>query len=337
LMPLLKHVGIDIEEIEGVGKVTAQKLRQHGIYYAEDILSYNVKELAEIVGSEDMAEKIFRNTLKLLEQQEVYKHFITAEELYMLRQSSYKRFTTGVKALDTLLGGGIETKAIYEFVGEFGAGKTNLCHQLSVTVQLPEDKGGLKAKAFYIDTEGTFRPERIMKIAKRFGLDTKEVLKNIFYSRVYNTDHLFMVLSEVRSMIRKENIKLVIVDSIIAHFRAEYPGRENLAERQQRLNMALNILKNIADIDECAVVITNQVLANPGGYFGDAIKPAGGHVLAHASTYRIWLRKSKENIRVAKIFDSPMHPEREVQFKITDEGLVDMSTSEGKESKKGGD
>ncbi|WP_238375015.1 DNA repair and recombination protein RadA [Vulcanisaeta thermophila] len=309
---------IDVEEIEGVGRVTAQKLREAGYNTARDVAFASVKELAEILGSEDRAKQIIAAAQKLIG----LTPFITAYELYEKRRG-IKRISTGVKSLDELLGGGIETKAITEFVGEFGSGKTQICHQLSVMVQLPEDKGGLKAKALYVDTENTFRPERIMQIAKYRGLDPQEALKNILYARAYNSDHQIMIIDESKKMIEKENIGLIIIDSLVAHFRSEYPGRENLAERQQKLNHHIAQLLRIADIYNVAVVVTNQVIAQPDVFFGNPLKPAGGNVIAHGATYRVWLRKGKENVRIAKIFDSPYHPEREVTFRITEEGVVD--------------
>jgi len=313
-----EYAMMDVEEIDGVGRVTAQKLREAGYLTVRDVAFASVKELAEVIGSEDRAYQIIRAAQKLLG----IKPFVTALELYE-RRRNIKKISTGVRSLDELLGGGIETRAITEFVGEFGAGKTQLCHQLAVMVQLPEDKGGLNAKALYIDTEGTFRPERIMQIAKYRGLDPKEALKGILYARAYNSDHQMMIVDEARKIIDKENIRLIIIDSLISHFRAEYPGRENLAERQQKLNQHISQLLRIADIHNVAVVVTNQVIAQPDVFFGNPLKPAGGNVLAHGATYRIWLRKSKESIRIAKIFDSPMHPEREVTFKITENGCVD--------------
>jgi DNA repair protein RadA len=309
---------IDVEEIEGVGRVTAQKLREAGYLTARDVAFASVKELAEILGSEDRAKQIIMAAQKLIGLQP----FITAYELYEKRRG-IRRISTGVKSLDELLGGGIETKAITEVVGEFGAGKTQLCHQLSVMVQLPEDKGGLRAKALYIDTENTFRPERIMQIAKYRGLDPHEALKNILYARAYNSDHQMMIVEESRKIIEKENIGIILIDSLVTHFRSEYPGRENLAERQQKLNHHIAQLLRIADIYNVAVVVTNQVVAQPDVFFGNPLKPAGGNVVAHGATYRIWLRKGKENVRIAKIFDSPYHPEREVTFRITEDGLVD--------------
>ena len=315
---VIEYPAIDVEEIEGVGRVTAQKLREAGYLTARDVAFASVKELAEVIGSEERAEQIIKAAQRLIG----LKPFITALELFE-RRRNVKKISTGVKALDELLGGGIETRAITEFVGEFGAGKTQLCHQLAVMVQLPEEKGGLNGKALYIDTEGTFRPERIIQIAKYRGLDPKEALKNILYARAYNSDHQMMIVDEARKIIDKENIKLIIIDSLISHFRAEYPGRENLAERQQKLNQHISQLLRVADIHNLAVVVTNQVVAQPDVFFGNPLKPAGGNVLAHGATYRVWLRKSKENIRIAKIFDSPMHPEREITFRITEEGCVD--------------
>jgi len=313
-----EYPAIDVDEIEGVGNVTAQKLKAAGYGTVRDVAFASVKELADIVGSEDRARQIIMAAQKLIGLQP----FITAYELYQ-RRRGIKRISTGSNALDDLLGGGIETKAITEFVGEFGVGKTQLCHQLSVMVQLPEDKGGLSGKALYIDAENTFRPERIMQMAKYRGLDPYEALKNVLYARAYTSDHQIMIVDEAKKMIEKENIKLIVVDSLVTHFRAEYPGRENLAERQQKLNHHIAELLKIADIYNIAVVVTNQVMAQPDTFFGNPLKPAGGNIVAHTATYRVWLRKGKENTRVAKIFDSPYHPEREVTFRITEEGVVD--------------
>ena len=309
---------IDVEEIEGVGSLTAQKLRNAGYTTARDVAFASVREIAEIIGSEDRAKQIIATAQKLIGLQQ----FITALELYEKRRG-IERLSTGVKSLDDLLGGGIETKAVTEVVGEFGAGKTQICHQLSVMVQLTKEKGGLGGKALYVDTENTFRPERIMQIARYKGLDPNEALKNILYARAFTSDHQIMIIDEARKLIENENIKLVVVDSLVSHFRAEYPGRENLAERQQKLNHHIAQLLRIADIYNIAVVVTNQVVAQPDAFFTNPLKPAGGNVVAHGATYRIWLRKGKENVRIAKIFDSPYHPEREVTFRITEEGVVD--------------
>jgi DNA repair protein RadA len=309
---------IDVEEIDGVGKVTAQKLKEAGFMNARDVAYASIRDLLGVVGSEDRAKQIIQSAQRLIG----LKSFVTAFEVYENRRS-VKYISTGVKALDELLGGGIETRAITELVGEFGVGKTQLCHQLAVMVQLPEDKGGLRGKSLYVDTENTFRPERVVQIAKYRGLDPQEALRNILYARAYNSDHQMIIIDEAKKIIEEQNIRLIVIDSLVAHFRAEYPGRENLAERQQKLNHFIGQLLRIADLYNIAVVFTNQVIAQPDVFFGNPQKPAGGNVVAHGATYRLWLRKSKENTRIAKIFDSPMHPEKEALFRIAEEGLLD--------------
>jgi len=309
---------IDVEELEGIGRVTGAKLKEKGYYTVRDVAYASVKELAEIVGSEERAQQIVEAARKMLG----LSNFVTALEVYE-RRKRLRRISTGVRALDELLGGGIETRAVTEVVGEFGSGKTQLCHQLAVMVQLPEGMGGLGAKAVYIDTENTFRPERIAQIARARGLDPDHVLNNIFYARAHSADHQMVLVEQAKQLIRQHGAALLIVDSVMAHFRAEFPGRENLAERQQKLNKHIADLLRLADAYDVAVVVTNQVMAQPDAFFGNPLRPAGGNILAHGSTYRIWLRKSKENARIAKIFDSPYHPEGEASFRITEEGLVD--------------
>ena len=233
-------------------------------------------------------------------------------------------FSSGVRGLDELLEGGVETQAITEFIGEFGAGKTQLCHQLAVMVQLPVEQGGLEAKALYIDAEGTFRPERIIQIAKYRKQNPEKTLENIIYARAYNSDHQMLLVDEAKKLIEKENIKLVVVDSLISHFRSEYPGRENLAARQQKLNRHISQLLRLATVYNLAVIVTNQVLASPDVFFGNPLRPAGGNIMAHGCTYRIWLRKGREGKRIARIIDSPKHAEKETVFTITENGVVDL-------------
>ncbi|MCQ5337757.1 MAG: DNA repair and recombination protein RadA [Candidatus Methanomethylicia archaeon] len=308
-----------LEDVEGIGPATAEKLRAAGITTVEALAITPVRTLVEIADiSEDKAAEITQNARNLLSIR-----FTTAKEV-LSRRSNIGYITTGSKALDSLLGKGIETQAITEVIGEFGSGKTQLCHQLSVTVQLPIEKGGLSGKALYIDTEGTFRPERIVSIAKSYSLDPEKTLENIIYARAYNSDHQILLAEEATNLIPNENIRLIVVDSVISHFRSEYPGREVLAMRQQKLNKHLHQLSTIADIFNVAVVVTNQIQSAPDVFFGNPNKPAGGNILAHGSTYRLWLRKSKENRRIARIIDSPMHPESECIFAITSKGITDV-------------
>ncbi|MEM0194026.1 MAG: DNA repair and recombination protein RadA, partial [Metallosphaera sp.] len=239
-------------------------------------------------------------------------------------RASVKKITTGSQALDGLLGGGIETRTMTELFGEFGSGKTQICHQVSVNVQLPSEKGGLSGKALYIDTEGTFRTERIKAMASALGLEPKEVLQNIMSIRAINTDHQIAIVEELQDIISKDNtIKLVVVDSITSHFRAEYSGRENLAVRQQKLNRHLHQLVRLAEIYDLAVIVTNQVMARPDMFYGDPTVAVGGHTLYHVPGIRVQIKKSRGNRRIARMVDAPHLPEGEVVFSITNTGIRD--------------
>jgi len=233
-------------------------------------------------------------------------------------------FSTGAETLDRLLGGGVPVPCTLELVGPAGSGKTQLCHQLAVMVQLPPSRGGLNASALYVDTEGTFRPERVVAMAEYRGLDPSDALDRIVYARAYNSDHQMLVVDEAKKVIEERGIKLLIVDSLVGHFRAEYPGRENLAARQQKLNRHISQLMRIASVYDVAVVVTNQVIAAPDVFFGNPLRPAGGNIVAHGCTYRIWIRKGKEGKRIARIIDSPKHAEKEAVFLISEEGVVDI-------------
>jgi len=312
-------VAYKLTDVKGVSSIAAERLKEAGIDSIEALAVTPARVLAEILGvSEDKAARIAQSARELLGVR-----FLTAEE-YFKKRSKVSYISTGCRALDDILGGGVETQSVTEFVGEFGAGKTQLCHQLSVMVQLPIEEGGLNGKAIYIDTEGTFRPERIVQMAEYRGLDPKQALRNIIYARAYTSDHQMLLVDEATKIIEEENVRLLVVDSLVGHFRAEYPGRENLAFRQQKLNRHVHQLLRIADIYDVAVVVTNQVIADPDSLIENPLRPAGGNIVAHGCTYRIWLRKSKGNRRIAVIFDSPKHPEVEAVFMVVEQGVVDV-------------
>ncbi len=236
--------------------------------------------------------------------------------------------TTGSENLDNLLGGkGLESKAITEAYGAFGSGKTQLGLTLAVNVQLPKDQGGANGKAVYIDTEGTFRPDRIRQISEALGANSEKVLKNILVARAFNSDHQVLLLDKITEMIKdqKEPIKLVIIDSLTAHFRAEFAGRGQLADRQQRLNRYLHQLMKLSEQHNLTVFVTNQVMSNPAMMFGDPTTAIGGNIVGHASTFRIYLRRGKAGSRVAKLIDSPNLPDDEAQFYVTEAGVRDDS------------
>jgi DNA repair protein RadA len=232
--------------------------------------------------------------------------------------------------LDDLLNGGFESQAITELAGEFGAGKSQVCHTLCVAASRLHDdaKGGNRyttgGNIIYIDSENTFRADRIHQIAEQRGLEPFSILEKIFHCRVYDSEQLEKVINDLDKSIEQYNAKLVIIDSIISLHRAEFSGRGTLTERQQRLGKMLNKLRRCADVYNVPVIITNQVVSNPDssqpGF--SSMKAAGGNIVAHGSTYRIFLRKSGKN-RVATMFDSPSHPYQHVKFSISESGIQD--------------
>ncbi|MDP6671333.1 MAG: DNA repair and recombination protein RadA, partial [archaeon] len=234
------------------------------------------------------------------------------------------RVTTGSAEIDALIGGGIETQSITEIYGKYASGKSQWCFVTSVTVQLPKEKGGLGGNCLYIDSENSFRPERSIQVAKYLGLDPEKALKNIFVARAYNSDHQMLLVDKAEEMIKEKNIKLLIVDSLMAQFRSEFVGRGQLAGRQQKLNRHMRALMKIAEMNNIAVLVTNQVMSRPDILFGDPTAPVGGNVVAHASKTRIYLRKSKADKRVAKLVDSPSLPDGEALYRITENGIEDV-------------
>jgi meiotic recombination protein DMC1 len=251
--------------------------------------------------------------------------FCTGIEV-LQRRKRLLHITTGSPALDKLLGNGIESMSITEAFGEFRTGKTQLCHTLCVTAQLPADMGGGDGKVIFIDTEGTFRPSRIMSIAERFGVDGNEILGNITYARAYTHEHQMELLVCAAAKMTEQHYALIIVDSVTALYRVDFVGRGMLAERQQMLGQFLSRLMKIAEEFNVAAVITNQVVADPGGgavFVADVKKPIGGHIMAHASTTRLYLRKGRGEQRICKIYDSPCLPESEAVYQLSDGGICD--------------
>ena len=309
-----------LEDIPEVGSTTAQKLRAAGYHTIESIAVASSRELVDAIGIG--REKAVTISCKAREILQI--NFNTAEELLRIRQS-VTRLTTGSKALDALLGGGVESQGILELIGEFGSGKTQICHMLCATVQLPKEHGGLSGTALYIDTEGTFRPERVAQMARGMDLDPEAVLKNIVIGRAFNSNHQILMADKIDAMAKERKMDLVIVDSLVSHFRAEYLGRESLPERQQKLNKHLHRLLRMAEIHNLIVVVTNQVVASPDAFFGPSNKPAGGHIVAHLSTNRVFLRKSKKNLRIARVIDSPYLPDSECVFIVSGSGIEDVS------------
>ena len=309
-----------LTDLPGIGPAVSSKLEAAGIYDLMSLAVMTPTDLSEAAGvSPAIARKAIQAARKMLDL-----GFVEGTE-YAKKRESINYITTGSKNLDNLLGGrGIESKAITECYGAYGSGKTQIGLTIAINVQLPLDRGGANGKAVFIDTEGTFRPLRIKQIAEKIGANPEKVLKNIFVARAFNSDHQILLLDKISEMIKnKEPIKLLVIDSLTAHFRAEYSGRGQLADRQQRLNRYIHQLMKLAETYNLAVYVTNQVMANPAQLFGDPTTAIGGHIVGHASTYRIYLRRGKAGSRVAKMIDSPNLPENETVFNVTDAGVVD--------------
>ncbi|KRX28292.1 DNA repair protein RAD51 -like protein 1 [Trichinella nelsoni] len=306
----------------GIPNVDIKKLEEAGFYTIESVAFTPKKVLIDIKGiSEAKADKILSEASKL-----VPMGFTTATDFHQKR-SEIIQITTGSKELDKLLQGGIETGSITEVFGEFRTGKTQLCHTLAVTCQLPVDMGGGEGKCLYIDTEGTFRPERLLSVADRFQLSGPDVLDNVAYARAYNTDHQSQLLIQASAMMSESRYALLIVDSATALYRTDYSGRGELSARQMHLGRFLRYLLRLADEFGVAVLITNQVVAQVDGgtamFQADPKKPIGGNIMAHASTTRLYLRKGRGESRICKIYDSPCLPESEAVFAILSSGIGD--------------
>ncbi|MHA1451117.1 MAG: DNA repair and recombination protein RadA [Candidatus Hodarchaeales archaeon] len=253
---------------------------------------------------------------------------ITAVEL-LEKQLDRRNLTTGSQKLDEILGGGVQTGSITEFSGAFSSGKTQIAFQLSINAQMSEDFGGLNGSVYFIDTESTFSPKRVFEIAKNVEnskkiTDAKTALTKIYISKAFNAQHQVELVKKADRMIGEKNIKLLIIDSIASHFRAEFLGKDMLSKRQQVLMAHAEMLQKYADSYGIAIVVTNQVIGNFDTFFdGSAVEPALGLAWAHRPAHRILLRKSKGTARIARIFDSPELPEREALFYINERGITD--------------
>ncbi len=315
----LEVLNYNIQDLPGVGGTTAKKMQEAGYSSLQAIAMTPPAQLQDDCAlGEKTCEKIVQAAREALNI-----GFQTADVVWEKRKN-LKKISTSSHALDELIGGGIESGALTEFFGEYRTGKTQIMHQLCVNVQKPVEEGGLNGGALYIDTEATFRPERIVQMANAQGMDYKKVLKNITYARAYNADHQVILIKDAPRIIAEHNIRLVIVDSVITHFRSEYIGRGTLAKRQGILNLHLHNLHRLAEIYNLPVVITNQVQSKPDTLFGDPNQATGGHILAHAGTVRVYLKKGKGDERIAKMIDSPNLPQGEAVFVIHEEGIKDV-------------
>lgn len=311
---------LTIEDLPGVGAATAEKLKDSGYDTMLTLAVSSPGELVEAAGfTEASARKVIQAARKAMNM-----GFESGEDILKKRQNITK-ITTSSKALDALFGGGLESGAITECYGEYGSGKSSIAHQLAVNVQLPKDQGGADGMTVWLDSESTFRPERIKQMAEARGLDPEQVLKNIKVARCFNSDHQVLLAEKVEDLIKEGNpIKLLIVDSLMSHFRVDFSGRGQLADRQQKINKHMHQLLKLADSYNIIVYVTNQVMARPDIFFGDPTVAIGGHIVGHNSTYRVYLRKGKKGSRVARMVDAPHLSDSESIFMVTQNGIEDV-------------
>jgi DNA repair protein RadA len=337
----LKRVTVD--DIPNITSDTIEKLKTLNINTVYQLAVQSPVELAskyeDTSFSVESASILIANARKILIENDVLTNeFSTADE-FLDKRNKLSRYTTGSESFDRFLSGGFETQAITELAGEFGSGKSQICHTLCVAAnQLidssrhNDNKHSSSGNIIFIDSENTFRADRVHQIAEQRGLDPFPILEKIFHCKVYSSAHLEAVIDDLDKSIEQYNAKIVIIDSIISLHRAEFSGRGTLAERQQRLGKMLNKLRRYADIYNIAVVITNQVVSYPESSSGfDYMKAAGGNIMGHGSTYRIFLRKSGKN-RVATMEDSPCQPYQRVKFSIADNGIQDANFYKSEES-----
>ncbi|OKY77564.1 MAG: RecA/RadA recombinase [Candidatus Methanohalarchaeum thermophilum] len=316
----------ELEDLPGVGPATAEKLEDSEFDSLEAIAVATPSELA---ASTDIGDKNASKIINAAREEAEVGGFETGNKL-LERRKNVSKIPTGGEEFDELLDGGIETQTITELYGEYGSGKTQIAHQLAVNVQLPEEEGGLDSSAIYIDTENSFRPERIKQMAEGVGIDEEEALDNIFVARAYNSNHQMLLVEKAQELAKEQEeeeegkqVKLLVIDSLTSHFRAEYVGRGALAERQQKLNKHLHEAIKFTNLFNAAALVTNQVQSNPDAFFGDPTRPIGGNILGHMATFRLYLRKSKGEKRIARLVDSPCLPEGEGVFTINKEGIRD--------------
>ncbi len=336
----------DLESLPGVGPATADKLLESGF---DSFQGLAVASPAELANSADIGESTAADIIRAARKEADIGGFESGMDV-LQRREQIGKLSWLIDDLDDLLGGGIETQSITEVYGEFGSGKSQITHQFCVNVQLPEEVGGLRAGAIFIDSEDTFRPERIDDMVRGLdddvleitmedrGIDgeadddaalealTESFLDQIHVAKAYNSNHQMLLAEQAQALTGDSQdgefpIRLVCVDSLTAHFRAEYVGRGELANRQQKLNKHLHDLMRIGTLHNTAILVTNQVSANPDAFFGDPTQPIGGNILGHTSTFRMYLRKSKGDKRIVRLVDAPNLPDGEAVMRVVQDGI----------------
>ena len=336
----------DLEELPGVGPATADKLRENGY---DSYQSVAVASPGELSNTADIGESNANDIIQAARSAADIGGFETGTDV-LERREQIGKLEWLIPEIDEMLGGGVETQSITEVYGEFGAGKSQVTHQLAVNVQLPDEAGGLHGRCIFVDTEDTFRPERIDEMVRGLpeeaieaAMNDREIeggpgdeeameelvqtfLDKIHVAKAFNSNHQILLAEKAQEIAAEYEddeypVRLVCVDSLTAHFRAEYVGRGELADRQQKLNKHLHDIDRVGNLYNAATVVTNQVQSNPDSFFGDPTKPIGGNILGHKSTFRMYLKKSKADKRIVKLVDAPNLPDGEAVMRVQNEGL----------------
>lgn len=312
---------MSIEDLPGVGAATADKLREAGY---NSLMAIAVASPGELVETAGVGEAVARKMINIA-RNNLDMGFVSGDDLLKKRETIIK-ISTGSKAFDAIVNGGFESGGITECYGQFGSGKSALAHQLAINGLCVNEDGEPTASVVWIDSENTFRPERIKEICENNNMDPIKILKSIKVVRAFNSDHQMMCAEKVEDLMEKEGltVKLVIVDSLMTHFRSEFIGRGTLADRQQKINKHMHTLMKLADQHNLVVYVTNQVMSKPDTFFGDPTAAIGGNIVGHNSCTRLYLRRGKADTRVAKLVDSPYLPDAEAIFKISEKGIIDV-------------
>jgi len=326
---------MEITKLKGLGDKTAAKFAKNNITLVEQLFVIPTPKVAEMLGIDnDSAMSLFDKARDIYYKDE--NRFKTGIEK-LVDDENLEQISTGTEALDKFFTGGVECGATTEIYGEFGCGKTQFCHTMCVRVQIPKEAGGLDGKVVYLDSEGTFEPTRIISIADGIGLDSEKCLENIIHVEAHNSADQYFLLNEIEKLlVSDDKIKLLVIDSATGLFRQDYSGRGMLSERQKYMDEFLTLASNMANFHKIAIIWTNQVMINPGIFYGDPVTAIGGTVLAHKSTYRVYFKKSGA-YRMAKMVDSPKHGQTEVMFGLSEIGVVDREVVEEMEKKRKAD
>jgi len=311
-----------VNDVTGVGAKTAEKLEENGVTTIKELAVSSEDVLVKDIGlGEGTAKKILSNARKQLETHGTgFSKGDTVNE----KEKELKKITTGSEKMDSILGGGVPTNYITEFHGENGSAKSQTAMSLAVNTQLPEEEGGLDKGVVFIDTEGSVMTSRIEEMAEAKGLDSEEVLSNMFIAQTIDSNDLQDKTKSAKKLCSQEDIGLIVIDSIASHYRAEFSGRNELGERQDEIGKVIKDLREILRAHEVAVVYTNQVYHDPGGGYGDNTIAWGGNIIGHNSTFRVYLQDRMSKGWNAKLVDSPGLPQEDVYFDVTDEGVTDV-------------